>query len=66
MSRGQPAAPRNGRDYQMLKPAELPAIDKFAILILSESHGTTTRETTPPWRIANFTQFRLASRLFSR
>jgi len=48
MSRGQPAAPRNGRDYQMLKPAELPAIDKFAILILSESNGATTREIAPP------------------
>ena len=45
---GQPAAPQNGLDYQMLKPAELPAIEKFAILILSESHGATTRETAPP------------------
>ena len=42
------AAPQNGLDYQMLKPAELPAIEKFAILILSESHGAMTREVDPP------------------
>ncbi len=45
---GQTAAPQNGLDYQMLKPAELPEIEKFAILILSETHGATTREVAPP------------------
>ncbi len=44
----QAAAPPNGLDYQMLKPAELPDIDKFAILILSETNGATTREVSPP------------------
>ena len=45
---GQAAVPQNGLDYQMLKPAELPEIEKFAILILSETHGATTREVAPP------------------
>jgi hypothetical protein len=44
----QASAPQNGLDYQMLKPAELPQIDKFAILILSETNGATTREVAPP------------------
>ncbi|MCF7674920.1 MAG: hypothetical protein K9M97_06220, partial [Akkermansiaceae bacterium] len=42
------AAPQNGLDYQMLKPAELPEIEKFAILILSDTNGATTREVAPP------------------
>ena len=42
------AAPTNGLDYQMLKPAELPEVEKFALLILSESNGATTREVAPP------------------
>jgi len=45
---GQAAAPQNGLDYQMLKPAELPEIEKFSILILSETNGATTREVAPP------------------
>jgi hypothetical protein len=45
---GQAATPGNGLDYQMLKPAELPEIDKFAILILSDTNGATTREVAPP------------------
>ena len=45
---GPVAAPQNGLDYQMLKPAELPEIDKFAILILSDSNGAATREVAPP------------------
>jgi len=45
---GRSAAPQNGLDYQMLKPAELPQIEKFAILILSETNGATTREVAPP------------------
>jgi hypothetical protein len=32
----------------MLKPAELPEIEKFAILILSETNGAATREVAPP------------------
>ena len=44
----RPAAPANGLDYQMLKPAELPDIDKFSILILSDTNGATTREVAPP------------------
>ena len=45
---GPAAAPPNGLDYQMLKPAELSQIDKFALLILSDSNGATTREVAPP------------------
>ena len=45
---GPVAAPPNGLDYQMLKPAELSQIDKFSMLILSESNGATTREVAPP------------------
>jgi hypothetical protein len=41
-------APRNGLDYQMLKPAELGEIEKLALLILSETNGATTREVNPP------------------
>lgn len=40
--------PRNGLDYQMLKPAELGAVEKLAILILSDTHGAATREVNPP------------------
>jgi hypothetical protein len=47
---GQPraAAPQNGLDHQMLKPAELSNIDKLAILVLSDTNGTATREVAPP------------------
>jgi hypothetical protein len=49
MRRATPAqAPANGLDYQMLKPAELQQIEKFSILILSESNGAATREAAPP------------------
>lgn len=41
-------APPNGLDYQMLKPAELSGIEKFAILVLSETNGAATREVAPP------------------
>ncbi len=44
----QAGAPANGLDYQMLKPSELPEIEKFAILILSDTNGATTREVAPP------------------
>ncbi len=42
------AAPANGLDYQMLKPAELNEVEKLAILILSDTNGATTREVNPP------------------
>jgi hypothetical protein len=42
------AAPANGLDYQMLKPAELANVRKLAILVLSETNGATTREVDPP------------------
>jgi len=45
---GPAAVPPNGLDYQMLKPAELPQIEKFALLILSDTNGATTREVAPP------------------
>ncbi|MFM7182797.1 MAG: hypothetical protein ACKO2G_15220 [Verrucomicrobiales bacterium] len=41
-------APSNGLDFQMLKPAELSQIEKFSILILSETNGAATREVAPP------------------
>ena len=44
------AAPANGLDYQMLKPAELSNIEKIAILILSDTHGATVKEVNPPGR----------------
>jgi len=43
-------APANGLDYQMLKPAELNNVEKLAILILSDTHGATTKEVNPPGR----------------
>ena len=45
---GADAAPANGLDYQMLKPAELNQVDKLAILILSDTNGALTREVNPP------------------
>jgi hypothetical protein len=45
---GAEPSPRNGLDYQMLKPAELGAVEKLAILILSDTHGAATREVNPP------------------
>ncbi len=44
------AAPANGLDYQMLKPAELHNVEKIAILILSDTHGATVKEVNPPGR----------------
>ena len=44
------AAPANGLDYQMLKPDELNEVDKLAILVLSETHGATVKEVSPPGR----------------
>ncbi|MFZ4765901.1 MAG: hypothetical protein ACOYMN_13205, partial [Roseimicrobium sp.] len=42
------AAPANGLDYQMLKPAELNDVDKLAVLVLSDTNGAATREVNPP------------------
>ena len=44
----QESAPKNGLDYQMLKPAELGSVEKLSILILSETNGAATREVNPP------------------
>lgn len=41
-------APKNGLDYQMLKPAEIAQVEKLAILILSDTNGADTREVNPP------------------
>ncbi|QIF00218.1 autotransporter-associated beta strand repeat-containing protein [Roseimicrobium sp. ORNL1] len=38
----------NGLDRQMLKPSELGQVQKLALLILSDTHGATTREVDPP------------------
>ncbi len=42
------AAPANGLDYQMLKPAELNNVEKIAILVLSDTNGAAVREVNPP------------------
>ncbi|MDB6007511.1 MAG: hypothetical protein JWR15_4498 [Prosthecobacter sp.] len=44
------AAPANGLDYQMLKPAELQNVEKLSLLILSDTHGATVKEVNPPGR----------------
>ncbi|RBP39068.1 autotransporter-associated beta strand protein [Roseimicrobium gellanilyticum] len=41
-------SPSNGLDHQMLKPSELGQVQKLALLILSDTHGATTREVDPP------------------
>jgi hypothetical protein len=46
--RASSGAPANGFDYQMLRPAELGEIDRLAILVLSDTHGTVVREVAPP------------------
>ncbi len=35
-------------DYQMLGPSELGNVERFAILVLSETHGAAVREAQPP------------------
>lgn len=44
------AAPANGLDHPMLKPAELNDVSKLAILVLSDTHGATVKEVSPPGR----------------
>ena len=48
MPLGAEAAPANGLDYQMLKPAELNNVEKLAILLLSDTNGAAVREVGPP------------------
>lgn len=38
----------SGLDYQMLKPAELDRVEKLSILVLSDTHGATVKEVSPP------------------
>jgi hypothetical protein len=38
----------SGLDYQMLAPGELNEVERLAILILSDAHGATVREVSPP------------------
>lgn len=42
------AAPGEGINYQMLSPTELGQVERFAILLMSESHGADVREASPP------------------
>ena len=37
-------------DYTSLNTDQLDAVDKFAVLVLSEQHGSTVREAAPPKR----------------
>lgn len=41
-------AASTGLDRQMLKPSELPQVEKLALLILSDTNGALTREVDPP------------------
>ena len=45
---GGAATPGSGFDYQMLRPTELGQVERLAILILSDTHGTIVREVNPP------------------
>jgi hypothetical protein len=38
----------NGLNYQMLSPGELDQVERFSILVMSESHGADVREASPP------------------
>ena len=40
--------PGEGMNYQMLSPAELGQVERFAILLMSEAHGADVREAAPP------------------
>lgn len=42
------APPANGLDYQMLKPNELSAVQKLAVLVLSDTNGAEVKEVNPP------------------
>ena len=46
--RGAEGGGATGLDYQMLAPSELGAVERLAILIVSDSHGTLVREVAPP------------------
>ena len=47
MPRGA-SEPGEGMNYQMLSPAELGQVERFAILLMSEAHGADVREAAPP------------------
>jgi hypothetical protein len=38
----------DGLNYQMLSPGELDQVERFAILLMSQSHGANVREAAPP------------------
>lgn len=38
----------DGMNYQMLSPAELGLVERFSILLMSESHGADVHEAAPP------------------
>ena len=40
----------SGLDYQMLAPSELGQVERLALLVLSDTHGATIREVSPPTR----------------
>ena len=40
----------HGMDHPTLVSAELPSVEKIALLVLSESHGAAVREVSPPRR----------------
>jgi len=42
------AAAGEGMNYQMLSPAELGQVERFSILLMSESHGADVRAAAPP------------------
>jgi hypothetical protein len=41
-------SPGDRLDFQMLRPNELSQVAKFAMLVLSETHGAVVRELNPP------------------
>lgn len=36
--------------YQAIQPSEIGSVERFAILVLSDSHGASVREVAPPRR----------------
>lgn len=45
---GHAAPGGEGMHYQMISPAELGQVARFAILLMSDSHGADVREAAPP------------------
>lgn len=48
LARGAADGGPSGLDYLMLAPDELAEVERLALLIMSEVHGTTVREVNPP------------------